>query len=179
MDIIRMCTGENITARLQYPANELYANMLRHMQAAFGDNVEYERLKKQVLFCPETEEYLYQTPQPVKYRRGMRPTLDAIVDEVIAGCETERQKVLAILAYIRDLRLKYRKFGRDIDFYGGTEEEQIKKGERMCERVARLMTALCEIAGLPGRIIFHVSTGHVTNEIFVEGGWAYFDPRYG
>ncbi|MBQ8358910.1 MAG: hypothetical protein IJX37_03190 [Oscillospiraceae bacterium] len=179
MDIIEMCTGTKIADRLQYPAKELYVNMFRHMQAAFGDNVEYERLAKQVLFCPETEAYLYQTPEPVRYRRGMRPALDAVIDEVCAECVTERQKVLAILVYIRDLRLKYRKYGRDIDFYGGTEEDLIKKGERYCERVARLMTALCEVAGMPGRVIFHVSTGHLTNEIYVEGGWAYFDPRYG
>ena len=64
-------------------------------------------------------------------------------------------------------------------FYGGTEEELIKKGEWFCERVARVMVALCETQGMVGRIVFHIGAGHLTNEIYLEGGWAYFDPRCG
>jgi hypothetical protein len=64
-------------------------------------------------------------------------------------------------------------------FYGGTEEELIKESEWFCERVARVMVALCETQGIAGRIVFHVASGHVTNEIYLEGGWSYFDPRCG
>ena len=41
------------------------------------------------------------------------------------------------------------------------------------------MVGLCEIAGFPGRIVFHIAAGHLTCEIWLEGKWAYFYPRCG
>ena len=41
------------------------------------------------------------------------------------------------------------------------------------------MVALCEIMGIPGRIITHIVGGHLTCELFVDGSWGYFDPRTG
>ncbi len=73
--------------------------------------------------------------------------------------------------------MKKSSFGFDY-FYGGTEEELIKKGERFCERVSRLMCALCEIAGIPCRMMQHLVRGHTTCEVFIEGKWAFVDPRY-
>ena len=110
------------------------------------------------------------------YEFGSRPILEEAVNKATEGALTDRERVLGLMSYIRDLKKK--SGGRDY-FYGGTEEELIKKGERYCERVARLMCALSEIAGIPARIIFHVSGGHLTNEVFVEGKWAYIDPRFG
>ena len=148
-----------------------------YMKLAFGENVEYERLFEQILLCPETEEILYEAPEKKPYyERGSRPILEAAVEEATKGCVTEREIVLGLMSYIRDLRKK--SHGYDY-FYGGTEEELIKKGERYCERVARLMCGLCEIAGIPARTIFHVSGGHLTNEIFIEGKWSFIDPRFG
>jgi transglutaminase-like putative cysteine protease len=173
---IEYYSGMNIPNRLEGLARDVFLTNWEYMHQAFGDNVEFERLAYQTLLCSQTVDYLYAKPEPVSYVRGTRPILDKVVDEVCAGCNTDREKALALLSFIRDLRLKVD--GRDY-FYGGTEEELIKKGERYCERVARLMVALCEIAGMPGRIIFHLTTGHLTNEIYLEDGWAYFDPRFG
>jgi len=173
---LELYTGLHIADRLLPEAREVYLSNWEYMHLAFGNNVEFERLSAQILFCPDTEEFLYQKPAPVSYKRGSRPLLEKTVEKVCAGCASDREKVLAILVFIRDLRLKVD--GRDY-FYGGTEEELIKKGERYCERVARLMVSLCEIAGIPGRIVFHLTTGHLTNEIWLEDGWAYFDPRFG
>ncbi|MPM73365.1 hypothetical protein SDC9_120345 [bioreactor metagenome] len=39
--------------------------------------------------------------------------------------------------------------------------------------------ALCEIAGIRGRIVMHVIGGHVTTELHVDGHWGYVDPRMG
>ena len=98
------------------------------------------------------------------------------VKEACKDCTTEREKAIALMVYIRDLKKK--SDGYDY-FYGGTEEELIKKGERYCERVSRLMDALCEIAGLPARTVWHLSGGHLTNEVYIDGNWAYIDPRFG
>ena len=169
-------SGMNIPDRLSPKARETFLTNLAYMHAAFGDNVEYERLFHQTLLCPETIEYLYTPPTPVSYKVGSRPILERAVEEATRGCTTECDKVIGLMSYIRDLKEK--SGGRDY-FYGGTEEELIKKGERYCERVARLMCGLCDIAGLPARVIFHLSGGHLTNEVWYDGGWHYVDPRFG
>src|SRR5690606_21465378 len=63
--------------------------------------------------------------------------------------------------------------------YGGTEEELIAKPDILCETLSRLMIALCEVAGFPGRIVMHNLGGHICTEIYIEGSWAYIDPRVG
>ncbi|MBQ7363584.1 MAG: transglutaminase family protein [Clostridia bacterium] len=145
----------------------------------YGDNVEWQRLKEQILLCPETREYLYAKPGPVRYRKGSRPVLENEVARVIAGCKTDRERVLAILVFIRDLYLHNGKeIPEHLKFFGGSEEVLIAKGENLCECVGRLMVALCEVMGLPGRIIMHLS-GHITCEIYLEDTWVWFDPRCG
>ncbi len=145
----------------------------------YGDNVEWQRLKEQIVLCPETREYLYAKPGDVRYRAGSRPILENEVARVIAGCKTDRERVLAILVFIRDLYLHNGKEIPDhLKFYGGSEEVLIAKGENLCECVGRLMVALCEVMGLPGRIIMHLS-GHITCEIYLEDTWVWFDPRCG
>ena len=49
----------------------------------YGDNVEWQRLKEQILLCPETREYIYQKPGKVKYVKGTRPILEEQVEKVL------------------------------------------------------------------------------------------------
>ena len=169
--------GLNIADQLEGTARECYIACWEWMKYAWGNNVEFERMSDHILLCDETYDYLYTNSAPkVRYVRGTRPVLEKIVDEVCKDCKSEREKVLAILSYIRDM---HKKVGGADYFYGGTEEDLIKKSEWFCERVARVMAGLCEIAGMPVRIVFHVAGGHVTNEIYLEGKWSYFDPRWG
>ncbi len=169
--------GLQIADRLEGMARECYIACWEWMKFAWGNNVEFERMANHVLLCDETYDYLYKnSPPKIRYIRGTRPVLEKIADEICKDCKTEREKVLAILSYIRDMHKEVN--GADY-FFGGTEEELIKKSEWFCERVARVMVGLCEVVGIPGRIIFHVAGGHVTNEIYLEGKWSYFDPRWG
>ena len=83
------------------------------------------------------------------------------------------------MRFCRDAHLEPgREPSHDDYVYGGTEEELIAKGEWLCEGLSRLYVPLCEVAGIPGRILYHVIGGHVTAEVFV-GAWAYVDPRMG
>ncbi len=174
---IKRYTGLNIADKLtdEY-SRECYLANWNYMHTNFGNNVEFERMSEQVLLCEKTYDYLYTVPEPVRYVKGKRPKLEQVVNNVCRDSESDRDKVLALLCYIRDLYHKYD--GEDL-FYGGTEEEQIKKGEWLCERVSRLMVALCEVAGFPGRTVMHVAAGHITVEIFFEDKWGYIDPRCG
>ena len=118
---------------------------------------------------------LCSAQQSVKYQKGTRPYLEQVVENVIRNCKTPRKQVLALLRFCKDL---YKTHDEQL-FYGGTEEELIKKGENLCECMGRLMVSLCEICGLPGRIVMQVVGGHIVCEIFLEDNWAYFDPRCG
>jgi len=168
--------GINIAGCLEGSARNLYLKNLAYMHEAFGDNVEYERHADQVLYCAQTRDYIYRKPEKPTYMAGSRPILEHAVKEACQGCSTDKEKVLALMAYIRDLKKK--SSGYDY-FYGGTEEDLIKKGERFCERVARLMVGLCEINAIPARTVWHLSGGHLTTEVYVDGKWGYIDPRFG
>ncbi len=134
-----------------------------------------------VVLCPQTEALLYGdfTPTKVRYQRGSRPELEQIVARVTEGCATDFQRALAIMRYCRDVRktAPERTFSQYV--YGGTEEQLIAKPEILCETLSRLMVALCEVAGMPGRLVMHVLGGHITTEILADGQWAYIDPRWG
>ncbi|MBN1342976.1 MAG: family 20 glycosylhydrolase [Phycisphaerae bacterium] len=152
------------------------------LHANYGDAVEFQLRAQQVILCPQTAEFLYTrfTPTTVRYRKGARPELENVVAKATAGCATDKDKALALMRYCRDL---YDEKWYTSEFknyvYGGTEEQLIAKGEILCECLGRLLVALCEVAGLPGRIVMHDIGGHIAAEILVAGKWAYIDPRCG
>jgi len=175
--MIEKYTGIKIAEMLEdFHEKECFLTANSQIHLNYGDNVEYERLKEQVLLCNATREYLYSKPHGLKYIAGNRPELESIVNNICGNCIDKRENVLSLMCYIRDLHKKY---DREQLFYGGTEEELIKKGEWLCECVSRLMVALCEIKGIPGRTIFHAFSGHFTTELFFEDKWGYVDPRFG
>jgi hypothetical protein len=145
------------------------------------DSVDYQITLNEIRLCEATAEHVYSkfTPTKLKYKRGSRPELEKVLDKVLAGATGERERVLAIFRFVRDL-YKGKPAGFDTvgdAFHGGTEEEVIKKFSRMCNEQSRVFCVLCQIAGIPARYIGHHIGGHATNEAFVEGRWAYFDNR--
>lgn len=159
-----------------------WAYLLNHEQLAvnYGENVDFQLRREQVILCPQTEDVLYGdfTPLQTRYQPGSRPQLEAIVKGQTAGCECDREVALALMRFTRDLYLRH-EGPQDGSIYGGTEEQLIAKGERLCECLGRLYVALCEVAGIPGRIVMHDIGGHITAEVYIDGGWAYVDPRCG
>lgn len=159
---------------------ELYRANWDQLKINYGDNVEWQRLKKQILLCDETREYLYGTkPEKVRYVRGTRPILEKYVEDATKDAKTDREKVLALMSFCRDLYKNDPNNALPYNLvYGGTEEQLIEKGENLCECLGRLMVSLSEIAGFPGRIVMHMA-GHIVCEIYFEDRWAYLDPRAG
>jgi len=170
--------AEAIVGKIRQQA---YLFNYRQLEANYGENVEFQLRREQVILCPQTVDFLYSkfTPLKVRYRPGSRPALEKVVNDVTAGCTTDREKALALMRFCRDLYKRgnwdKRPFSEYI--YGGTEEQLIEKGEQLCECLGRLYVALCEIAGIPGRIVMHDIGGHITSEVYVDGHWAYIDPR--
>ncbi len=177
LDVLAPYTGNNIEAHLTGARKEAFRLNRMQMKANYGNNVDGALLDRQILLCDATAKALYDDAwNQIRYIPGSRPELEKTVHAITAGISSKTNQVIAIMNFCRDL---YQKNGGRILFYGGTEEELIKKGEQLCECSARLMVSLCEIAGIPARIITHVAAGHLTCEACTDYGWGYFDPRTG
>ena len=151
------------------------------LKVNYGNNVEFQLRSEQVILCPQTVDFLYSkfTQTITRYHKGTRPELEKVVTEITSGCKTEREKILAIMRFCRDLYKKNPDAKFPDYIYGGTEEQLIAKPDVLCETLSRLMVSLCEVIGIPGRIVMHDIGGHVCTEILIDGHWGYIDPRTG
>jgi len=153
------------------------------LEINYGNNVEFQLRQQQIILCPQTIDFLYSkfTPLKVRYEPGSRPALEEVVQQVTAGCISVSEKALALMRFCRDLYKKrlWHERGFTDYVYGGTEEQLIEKGEQLCDCLGRLHVALCEVAGIPGRIVMHDIGGHICSEVYLDGHWAYMDPRCG
>jgi len=157
--------------------------------------VDHDLFDHAMVLHEETAEQIYSdfTDLGGSHVRGSRPFLEKIVERVTAGRTGERDTMLALLDWCRDIPIMYARgawgaMGQSPEpFHGGAEEEVIRKGSSMCNEQARVLCILAQIAGLPARYVGHMTlidyddprsgTGHGVNEIYVEGGWAYADIR--
>jgi len=136
---------------------------------------------RMVRLCDATAAYLYEahTPTHVDYRWGTRPELERPVEHATADATTDEDRVAAIARFCTDL-------GTDVDDgldamrIGGTEEETTARGSDWCTDVARVGCILCQLAGVPSRIVFLANTGraysgHVIIEAFRSHAWGAVD----
>ena len=175
-------TGKDAYKMLVGPKRqEAYQLNYEQLGINYGEAVDFQTRREQVILCPQTAALLYTqfTPTKVRYEKGTRPKLEEVVAQATKDCKTDREKALALMRFCRDLYKKREGIPFSEYIYGGTEEQLIEKGEELCECLGRLMVALCEVAGMPGRVVMHDIGGHIVSEIHIEGRWAYIDPRTG
>ena len=99
-------TGRNAYQKIDGALRQqMFLAIYDGLQKSYGGTVEGQLHENVVLLCAETSEFLYShfTPTTVDYRQGSRPVLEATVEEVTADLVTEREKVLALLRYVRDI----------------------------------------------------------------------------
>ncbi len=169
-------TGPQSAKKIQGPMRQkMFRAVYEAIQDQYGGTVDGQIHEKVVLLAPQTVDFLYTrfTPTKVSYQTGSRPLLEARVSEVTAGCSTDREKVLALLRYVRDLAMQT----RPGPCRGGTEEELMNAHPIQCALQARLLAALTQVAGFPSRRVGHFVGGHAVNEVFFENKWAYIDIR--
>ncbi len=160
---------------------DAYLLNYRQIEINYGDGVEFQLRRRLVILCPRTARVLYDgfTPLETRYAKGSRPVLEQAVAAATAECRTDEARALALMRYCRDLRLKAPEADFSKYVYGGTEEQLIQKPDILCETLSRLMVALCQVAGLPARLVMHIGGGHIATEVHINGHWAYIDPRCG
>ena len=156
----------------------MFLTVFDSIQDQYKGTVDGQIHEKIVLLCPETSDFLYSqfTPSQVQYQSNSRPLLEAKVMEITAEAVTDRDRVLALLRYVRDL-YKQSPIIPKSPLLGGTEEQLMATSPRRCEFQSRILTALSQVAGYPSRRVAHFIGGHAVTEIFFEGKWAYLDIR--
>ena len=138
-----------------------------------------------VRLCDDTANNLYSafTPLEVRYGRGSRPELEAIMGSPSLRREEPEQRLAAILDFTRGLGVGAEQDLKKIRI-GGTEEEIIRRKSDWCTDVARVACVMCQVAGFPCRIVnlFNLRqaySGHVIVEAHRAGYWGALDSSTG
>jgi transglutaminase-like putative cysteine protease len=146
--------------------------------------IDLQQARESVLLNADTEPILYGpdfSPTKIKYIAGSRPKLEVIAARLASA--SPRNTTEAILHWvIENVQHPYLSVPTAKD-RAMTEEEIIDSGVGYCNEQTRVFIALCEVAGIPGRLCFlshkNGKCGHVTAEIYLDGKWAWFDVTFG
>lgn len=156
-------------------------NWLERIFGWYGDKmdcVDTQIVQTQIIVNAKSAKYLYSdfTPLKTQYQKGSRPELEKLLAGILKPNMTDSEKFLAIMRRCRDNR-DYK--DSKVEFDGGTEEEIIKAGKYMCNEISRVFCILCQIAGLPSRVVGVHIAGHMMNEVYVDGKWGWCDTMVG
>jgi transglutaminase-like putative cysteine protease len=144
-------------------------------------SIDRELWREMVRLCPATTTALYErfTPTRVSYVPGSRPELERIVRALGMAERSDEERVAAVIRFAAGLAPPRRIPLAELRF-GGSEEEIVTRGSDFCTDVARVACALCQIAGLPSRLVILGDTsraysGHTIVEAWRDGRWGAAD----
>ena len=157
-----------------------YEVMLMNDSHAPG-SVDLVLQEEMVRLCPETVDFLYWefTPLEVGYEPGSLPELEKYAVLAMAGrCDVEERVdgIVRFTAALSDRAV----VNLDAIVLGGKEEEIIARGSDWCTDVARVACALCQVAGIPARLVNLADLGqpyseHTIVEAYRRGVWGAAD----
>ncbi len=158
-----------------------YQVMMKNDTHAPG-SVDRVLTQRMIRLCQEIDPYLYEeySPTSISYEKGERPELESRTDEVVAGCQTAEEKIEKIVKFTSGLGKEVEDESLDEMRFGGLEEEITIRGSDWCTDVARVACVMCQVAGLPTRLVMLYNTqqaysGHQIIEIFRDGIWGAVD----
>jgi len=135
-----------------------------------------------IYFRPETAAFLYAdyTPLAVNYRPGTLPAYEKIAAKHTAGLKTGSGKALALL---RAMPQFFRhptmppcgppvRADRNLDDADGA---LLATGCGWCNEQARVFIRLCQVSGIPARLIHLFGQNHTVAEFHADGRWALAD----
>ncbi len=162
-----------------------YRYMLENDSHAAG-SVDRVLQEGMIRICAETADCLYgaHTPLDIKYRNRSRPELEQCVSKASAGAERAEKAIERIAAFTAGLQERVAGGGTDDLLLGGTEEEIINRGSDWCTDVARVGCVLCQVSGIPSRLVILIDTGqaysgHVIIEAHRQARWGAIDTTTG
>jgi hypothetical protein len=141
-----------------------------------------------IVYRPETARFLdsQYTPVRVDYKRGSLPSYEKLVDEYTRGRTTDCDKALALLTRAMAERFPHPtmpplgppcRADRAL-----LDEDLLKSGCGFCNEQARVYVRLCQVAGIPARMVYlfysDKRTGHTIAEIYLDGHWAMADASW-
>jgi transglutaminase-like putative cysteine protease len=158
-----------------------YQFMLEHDTHAEG-SVDRLLMTRMIRLCPETASYLYSeyTPTSVRYPGGLRPELEKRAVALVGDAASDESRLERLVGYTARLSTSVEEEDLDGMRFGGTEEAIIRRGSDWCTDVARVACALCQVAGLPARMVMLFNTaqaysGHTIIEAYRNGRWGAVD----
>jgi hypothetical protein len=133
--------GRNQTALIDDPLTRKGVELwLERVLGFYGEDggVDVEVINDQIILNERTREYLYSayTPKEIKYERGSRPLLDKVVAEHVRPSMSDREKALALMRRVRDNQ--DHGLASPNLFYGGNEEDQLRRGAIKCHELTPL-----------------------------------------
>ncbi len=138
--------------------------------------------EQMIRLCSDTATYLYSgyTPIEVSYKKGSRAEIEDIAEQVTLSCPTLEARIEAIVKFTANLEEKVTGETLDSMQFGGTEEAIISRGSEWCTDIARVACSLCQVAGVPSRIVNLYNTkqaysGHVIIEAYRQRKWGAVD----
>jgi hypothetical protein len=140
-----------------------------------------------IVYRPETARFVYRsyTPLKVKYRSGTCPSIEAAAARQTRDCKSDTERLVSLLTGAMSacrhptVPPKGPAVRADRNL---SEEDLYRSGCAWCNEQARVFIRMCQVCGLPGRIV-HLfysdkSTGHTIAEIFADGRWIMADASY-
>jgi len=141
----------------------------------------------------DTHEFLYgeYTADTPVYHEGTLPQYETVVDARLSGIDSRRKRAVTLLTeVVPDLMAHpgIPPVGRPVPNDRALDDRQlIATGCGYCNEQARLFVRLCQVAGIPARIVFlfylgdegeTTAGGHVVAEFATAEGWAMADTSY-
>lgn len=133
-----------------------------------------------VFDCPQTRKYLYTdyTPLTVNYVKGTLPSYEKLAAKLTVGCTNDTDKAVAMLhampTFFRHPVMPPcgvpAKADRNLD-----DEALLASGCGWCNEQARVFARLCQVSGIPARIIHLFGQNHTIAEFYADGRWALAD----
>lgn len=147
------------------------------------EGIDLEQPMSAILLTEDTQPILYGpdfSPTRIRYIPGSRPVLEKIAAG-LAGSTPRQRADAAMYWVIENVKHPYLA-GFTAKNRAMTEEDLIASGFGWCNEQSRVLIALNEVMGTPGRLSFlshqNGRCGHCTLELFLDGKWAWYDPTF-
>jgi hypothetical protein len=141
----------------------------------------------------DTHEFLYgeYTDDSVAYHERTLPQYETVVDANVSESQSRRERATTLLTEVLPDLMAHPGIppvGRPVPNDRALDDRQLlATGCGYCNEQARLFVRLCQVAGVPARIVFlfyldetseTTAGGHVVTEFATRDGWAMADTSY-